>query len=251
MKKVKFNLDPQSDPRIILPPEPAHKFVPDWYRKGERFINKEDGGLDIPDESYRSGGLKSCNPFLDSIIAGYIQATSCAIDITKNDGEGPIEYRYVELNENDEYIEVENLNIISERQGSIGHTVPRPHGHSKNHMVWSGHWGWETPRGYSMLVTHPMNQFQLPYTTASGFMESDRFTAGGNIPWYIKEGWIGVIPKGSPMYQIIPVKRDKWFGYVGKKFISKKSLFMGQQARNVPYGFYRDKLWVKKNYEME
>jgi hypothetical protein len=251
MKKIVFNLDAQSDPRIILPPQPASRFVPDWYKKGERFINKEDGTLNIPDESFRSGGLKSCNPFLDSIIAGYIQELSCAIEITKNNGKDPIEFRYVEKNQNDEYVEVEHLNLIDERTGAIGHTIPRPHGHSHNHLVWVGHWGWKLPRGYSMIVTHPMNQFQLPFTTSSGFMESDRFIAGGNVPWYIKEGFTGIIPKGTPMYQIIPVKRKKWLGYVPRKVVSRKAQFLGLKAREVLYGFYRDNLWVKKHYEMD
>ena len=251
MKKIVFNLPDGDDPRMILPPQPASQFVPDWYRKGERFINKEDGSLDIPNKELRSGGLKSCNPFLDSIIAGYIQELSCAVEILKNNGSDPIEFRYVEKNENDEYIEVEDFNLINERRGALGHTMPRPHGHSQNHMAWTGHWGWKTPRGYSIIVTHPMNQFQLPFTTSSGFMESDRFTSGGNVPWYIKEGFTGIIPKGTPMYQIIPVKRKKWLGYVPVKVVSKKAIFMGRQAREVLYGFYRDKLWVKKHYEIK
>lgn len=251
MKRIVFNLDEGSHPSVILPPQPAHRFVPDWYKKGERFINKEDGSLNIPDESLRSGGLKSCNPFLDSIIAGYIQELSCAIEITKNNGTDPIEYRYVEKNENGEYVQVEDLGLINERRGALGHTIPRPHGHSQNHLVWVGHWGWKTPKGYSMIVTHPMNQFQLPFTTASGFMESDRFVPGGNVPWYIKEGFTGIIPKGTPMYQLIPVKRKKWLAIVPKNFVSIRGKFIAKMAREVPYGFYRDKLWVKKVYDVE
>jgi len=251
MKRVVFNLDPNSDPRIILPPQPSSQFVPEWYRQGERFINKEDGSLNIPDPSLRAGGLKSCNPFLDSIIAGYIQPLSCAIEILKNDGSSNLEWRYVELDANGEYVQVEDIGLIEERSGTIGHTVPRPHGHAQNHMVWSGHWGWKLPRGYSMIITHPMNQFQLPFTTSSGFMESDRFIAGGRIPWYIKEGWTGIIPKGTAMYQIIPVKRKKWLGVVPVNVVSKKGQFITVKAREVLYGFYRDNLWVKKVYEME
>ena len=251
MKRIVFNLEAGSDPRVVLPPQPASQFIPEWYRQGERFTNKDDGSLNIPDPSFRAGGLKSCNPFLDSIIAGYIQPLSRAIKITKNDGEGPIEFIYVELDENNEYVEVGDLPLIAERLGAIGHTVPRPHGHAKNHMVWSGQWGWKLPRGYSMIVTHPMNQFQLPFTTSSGFMESDRFIAGGNIPWYIKEGFTGIIPKGTPMYQLIPVKRKKWLGIVPVNVVSKKGDFLARKAREVAYGFYRDNLWVKKVYEME
>ena len=251
MKKIVFNLYEGDDPRLILPPQPASRFVPDWYRQGERFINKEDGSLDIPTKELRAAGLKSCNPFLDSIIAGYIQELSCAVEILKNNGSDPVEFRYVEKNENDEYVQVEAPDLINERDGALGHTIPRPHGHSHNHLVWVGHWGWKTPKGYSIIITHPMNQFQLPFTTSSGFMESDRFVAGGNVPFFLKEGFTGVIPKGTPMYQIIPVKRKKWLGYVPRKVVSRKAVFLGRKAREVPYGFYRDELWVKKHYDME
>ena len=251
MKKISFNLYPQDDPNDLLSPQPGSKFVPDWYRQGERFINKEDGSLDIPDKELRSGGLKSCMPFLDSIIAGYIQPLSSDIEITKNDGTGPIEYRYVVKNENDEWVDGPDLGLINEREGFIGHTVPRPAGYAKNHMVWSGHWGWKVPRGWSVLVTHPMNQFQLPFMTSSGLMESDRWVSGGNVPWYIKEGWTGIIPKGTPMYQLLPVKRAKWLGIVPLDPVNRKAQFLNKYAREVLYGFYRDKVWVKKEYDME
>lgn len=251
MKKITFNLYPGDDPRILLSPQPASQFVPQWYRDGERFVNKEDGSLDIPNEELRSGGLKTCMPFLDSIISGFIQPLSSAIEITKNDGIGPIEYRYVVQDENGNYVEGPDLGLINERDGMLGHTMPRPAGYAQNHMVWSGHWGWKVPRGWSVIVTHPMNQFQLPFMTASGIMESDRFISGGNVPWYIKEGWTGIIPKGTAMYQIIPIKREKWIGIVPLTTVSKVGTFLAEKAREVPYGFYRDKLWVKKEYDME
>lgn len=251
MKRIIFNLYPGDDPRLLLPPQPASQFVPQWYRDGEKFINKEDGSLNIPSPDMRAGGLKTCMPFLDSIISGYIQPLSCAIEITKNDGTGPVEYRYVAQDENGEYVEVQNMGLMDERDGAIGHTMPRPAGYAQNHLVWSGHWGFKLPRGWSALITHPMNQFQLPFITSSGIMESDRFISGGNVPWYIKAGWTGIIPKGTAMFQIIPIKRAKWLGIVPLRTVSQYGQFSGRKAREVPYGFYKNKLWVKKQYDME
>lgn len=251
MKKIVFNITPVDDPSVILSPQPASQFVPQWYKDGERFVSRTDGTINIRNEEDKSGGLKSCMPFLDSIISGYIQPLSSAIEITKNNGVDPVEFRYVVENENGEYVDGPDLGLISERSGDIGHTMPRPAGYTKNHMVWTGKWGWKLPRGWSMIITHPMNQFQLPFITASGFMESDRFTSSGNIPWYIKEGFTGIIPKGTPMFQLIPVKREKWLGIVPLKPVSKKAVFIGNKARDVLYGFYRDSLWVKKEYDVK
>ena len=243
-------MEPTEDPRFIVPPQPASQFVPQWYRDGERYINKNDGTLNIPSPEDRSAGMKLCMPFLDSIIAGYIQSTSCDIEIIKNDGGENVEYRHVIQDENGNWQDYMNLNIIGERHGDIGHTLPRPHGHSHNHMTWNGKWGWKLPRGWSAIITHPMNQHQLPFTTLSGFMDSDRFTAGGNVPFFLKEGFTGIIPKGTPMFQIIPIKREKWLGYVSNPF-DKKSQYVGSLAREVPYGYYRDDIWVKKEYDVE
>lgn len=251
MKKITFTLYPDQDPKVYLSPQPGSRFVPKWYRDGEKYVNKEDGSLNIPSPDLRAPGLKSCSPFLDSIISGFIQPLSCDIEILKNNGTDPIEFRYVAKDQNGDYVEVEDLHLMDERRGGIGHTMPRPAGHSQNHLVWVGHYGWKVPRGWSVIVTHPMNQFQLPFTTSSGIMESDRFFMGGNIPWYIKEGFTGIIPKGTPMFQIIPIKRAKWLGVLPIRTSNKMGMFMAKQARDVVEGFYRDKLWVKKEYDME
>ena len=251
MKKISFNLRHDQDPTQILVPQPGTAFLPQWYRDGEKFINKDDGSLDIPSPEMRGAGMKACVPFLDGIISGYMQPLSKTIEITKNNGVDPIEFRYVEKNEFGEYVQIPDFDIVRERMGKIGHTIPRPPGFAHNHMVWVGNWGWETPRGWSVLVTHPLNRFDLPFVTLSAIMESDKFFACGNIPFFVKEGFTGIIEKGTPMFQIIPIKREKWFGYVKRKVYDSATNLLGDKARGVPWGFYRDELWEKKVYEME
>lgn len=251
MKRISFNLRPDREPGLYLSPQPGSQFVPDWYREGEKFINKEDGSLDIPNVELRIAGMKSCAPFLDSIISGYIFSLSYSIEILKNNGTDPIEYRYVEKNELGEYVEIGNVGLMDERDGMIGHTIPRPAGHSHNHMVWTPLWGWETPRGWSTLVTHPLNRFDLPFTIMSGIMESDKFVGAGNVPFFMKKDFVGIIEKGTPLFQVIPIKRAKWLGYVKRKVHDQIGQLVANKARDVPWGYYRDKMWEKKVYDME
>lgn len=251
MRRIRFALRSDRPNGMFLSPQPGSQFVPQWYRDGEKWINKNDGSLEIPEVEDRAAGMKSCVPFLDAIISGYIYPLSYSIEILKNNGTDPIEYRYVEKNENGEYVDIGDVYLMDERDGMIGHTIPRPFGCSDNHLVWTPLWGTKTPKGWSCLLTHPLNRFDLPFVTMSGIMESDRFTGAGNVPFFIKKDFIGIIEKGTPLFQVIPIKRAKWFGYVKIKKDSISQLISNKARENSVGGYYRDKMWEKKVYEME
>lgn len=245
MKKIKFLLRPGYQ-LPIDPPIPASDIIPEWYRKGESFldINGLKTTADNPD---KASGMKGCMPFFDSLTSGYFITTWADVEFTKNEN-NIIEYRYVHEDVFGGYAhDHTNWELLSERTGDLGHTIPRPHGYANNHMVWSCKWGMKLPRGWSMLVTHPMNYFDLPFYTMSGIMESDRFTPNGNIPFFLQEGFTGIIKKGTPIAQLIPIKRSSWISTASMmKDIDK---FIANSAREVNYGFYRSKVWIPKKYK--
>ena len=244
-------MDNHFDMSLCPPPVPAKELLPQWWRDGESFLNKETGKLDIPDKSLRTGGMKTCMPFLDSITSGYMLTTWADIEVYENKNH-TIKWKYVRKAEDGSWVDLEwDPDMVHERHGDIGYTMPRPQGYAFNHMAWSSKWGWRTPRGWSMIVTHPYNQFQLPFITLSGFMESDRFVANGNIPFFFKEGWTGIIEKGTPYAQLIPVKRQSWIAYVDKLANDKMGNYLAKMVRSVPYGYYRTNLWTQKKYRME
>ena len=249
MKKIKFGLDKNFVAKIgkvIDPPSTATSHIPDWYRNGEMFLNQE-AKLNISDTDKQIPGMKTCNAFLDSISSGYMITTWADIEITENDTNN-FKFKYVEKNKNNEYVDsVIDYELIDVRHGEAGHTIPRPAGHAYVHLVWRGRWGVETPKGWSVLLTHPMNQFQLPFTTMSGIMDSDRFTNSGNIPFFIKKDWTGIIEKGTPIAQIIPIKRSSWMSISQEQ--TEYSKHLGNLAREQEPGFYRSKLWIPKKYK--
>ena len=248
MKKIEFLIKP-GFPKKLEPPKPGSEFIPEWYRKGEMFVNVETQELEILEGDTKSGGMKSCMPFLDAIISGYMLVAIVDIRVTKNE-DGVFEFEYVEKDKNGKWIKSDlDWAQVAERHGKIGHTIPRPLGFAENHLVWTSHWGMKVPKGWSVLITHPMNRMDLPFYTLSGILESDRFAANGNIPFFIKDGWTGIIEKGTPYAQLIPIKRSSWMSVIN--YLNKKDFWIANEARAVDYGFYRSKLWIPKKYRGE
>jgi hypothetical protein len=103
--------------------------------------------------------------------------------------------------------------------------------------------------GYSCLILSPINRTELPFYTASAIVDSDKmnYSHGGNLPFYIKKGFTGLIPAGTPMYQIIPFKRESWKMDV-EKFDSEKALVGANNLRKNFIGSYKKRLWCKKEF---
>jgi len=230
LKKISFFSSKEY--RNFGQPKPMKDFVPEWYRLAETtYVASGD--------QEESPGLKKCVPFLDALLSGYAITTPYDIYVSKTEN-GDLKLGW-------------NLpqglkEFIAERPKETGSTMPRPAGHLPNHLVWVGFWGVKAPRGYSILVTHPLNRFDLPFTTMSGLMDSDKFFASGNIPFFIKEGFEGVIPAGTPVAQLIPVKRDSWIMDKNNQGLMNFEHLHGEGARN-PETSYKKTQWVRKEYK--
>jgi hypothetical protein len=73
-------------------------------------------------------------------------------------------------------------------------------------------WTIESPPGYSLLVTHPVNRYDLPFVTLTGLIDTDLYKDNFiNFPARWRDhSFRGVLPKGTPVAQCIPVKRELW-----------------------------------------
>jgi len=205
-------------------PIPLKKLIPEWYKRAEKYY--KENGKDI-------SGLKTCLPFLDAMTLGYALVVPVDVTVSKNeDGDLSITWDKSLI----------DYHVVNERKGLIGHTIPRPSGHLNNHLVWNCQWGWKVPKGYSVAVTHPLNRFELPFTTMSGVVDSDEFFNWGNIPFFIREGFEGVIPAGTPIAQLIPFKRATWS--LVQDWLSTDSAVDVSPVLRAENGVYR-KLWRK------
>lgn len=211
-------------------PELMKKFIPEWYKKTETEITREDGT--------KESGLKRCIPFLDSMLSGYALVTPVDIFVSRNE-DGTLKIGW---NSPDIFGD-----FISERPMELGQYMPRPAGHMPNHLAFKGFWGFKTPKGWSTLVVHPLNRHDLPFTITSGIMDSDKYSTAGNIPFFIKEDFVGVIPAGTPFAQLIPIKREKWTSIQNDLGIVYLQDLQGAVVRQ-PGKSYKKLFWQKKEY---
>lgn len=234
MKIIKFIPTDAVDDNFIQP-SASKKNIPQWYKDSE--VTLEDGG----------NGLKTCIPYLDSLTSGYQILLWENIHVKKNE-DGSIGFFLERKNKSGEVYYIESDSVVSDRGTESGALMPRPHGHGINHFVWRVPVTPKTPKGWSCLYTHPLNRFDLPFTTASGIVDTDTFYSGGNLPFFLKADFEGIIPAGTPICQLIPIKRETWTS-TWEPFRMDSANKRSKKVRSFTRGGYKKMYWQKKEYD--
>ncbi len=229
MRLIKFITD-KLQHTDLGQPQAIKDLMPEWYRLSESTFLDPNGE--------ESAGLKKCAPYLDALVVGYSVVTPFDIYVSKKE-DGSIDIKWEGPPEFNRFID--------ERPKELGEKMPPPAGHAPNHLVWCSPWGFKLPRGYSAIMCHPLNRQDLPFTTLAGIVDSDKFWANGNLPFFIREDFTGVIPAGTPYVQIIPYKREKWMKIIDQALqdeTSKQGWAVRQKGRS-----YKSKLWQRKEFK--
>jgi hypothetical protein len=224
--------------------KPAKSFIPEWYKDSSRYVGNNDK-LQVSLDGNSNPGIKLCSPFLDSLTTGYIATLWQDIYVEKTELGSSIRWR---PSQHEKHIESSDspVNERPRRNGPAEH-LPTPAGHQEQHFAWLHPYTFELPEGYSAIVTHPLNRFDLPFTTLSGVVDADLFPmVPGNIPFFLQKGFNGVIPKGTPFAHVFPYKRDKWSMSISK-VLQARAFFDGNIDRS-QLGYYKKKYWNRKNY---
>lgn len=216
-------------------PSSAKNFIPEWYKKAEQFIG---GKVEVLPQSGISRGPKLCVPFLDALTSGYIATLWQDIIVSYEFGEPVI--RWEEFHD--------SPRPAQDRSPLTTPTYPIPAGHFNKHFVWQSPYIFKVPEGYSLLITHPFNRFELPFTTLSAVVDADGVMGAGNIPFYLKDGFEGVIEKGTPLFQVLPFKREAWKTEEDMSLIEDSDRNISMSSR-VVRGWYKNNQWRKKTYE--
>lgn len=232
MRKIFFVPSTQDTFDKLDSPSPSSKNMPDWYKNANKFIG---GKLDVGPHGVNKD-LKLCSPFFDAMTAGYQIELSCDLVVNKDE------------NNNKQFYFLEGQDVVGFRDIMGARTMPRAHEHDDQLYVWKMPWGFRTPPGYSMLITHPLNRFDLPFVTTSGIMDTDEYSLGGDVPFFLQKDFSGVIPAGTPILQAIPFKREAWVSETEKynDAFAKKQL---HTIRKTIYGAYTKTMWHKKSYK--
>lgn len=232
MKQIQFIPSSTEIFNFVQSPISAKKLTPQWYKDIEN--NYKKSPLFKDDGKLANTNLKMCMPFWDALTAGYIQVTWSDIYISK-DSEEKVQFVYSQ-----------GPNPLNAR--SSKHVPTYSNEFYPIEFVWQTPWSLKLPRGYSALVCHPLNRLDLPFVTLNGIIDSDVFSHSvfGNQPFYIKNGFEGLIPAGTPMFQIIPIKREFWESKSVTHTVEQEKKV--RQNGSKMWGFYKNNFWQKKEY---
>jgi len=181
----------------ILPqPIPAVRGLPDWFKALPQTTFSETAGGDVPT-------IKKCPPVIDAMTYGFLMPLVCDLRI-----------------ENGEFSWDRDVppGIAAYSRSPIDfHDTSQVAGtpffdDDRFIIKFNNFWTIELPHGYSLLVTHPINRDDLPFTTLTGLVDVDLYSlAFVHFPARWRDpAFTGTLPKGTPVAQCLPIRREIW-----------------------------------------
>jgi hypothetical protein len=231
-------------------PEPVKDNIPQWFLDKDKFQKNEDGTYKLyryQDKVHRMPTWKSCPAMLDVFMSGYYLFTPCDITFKESDtGVATLEY-------DEKWKDIGPARSFCDVRG-VEQGLPHPEGYSPHTFVWRPTWWFEVPKGYTVLFTHPINIQDLPFKTISGFSDAaTKYLVSGNFPFYIKDGWYGTIPAGTPYAQVIPIKNESWSSEIIDYTVDEMTQIRKEKYDNYVVGNsitrYKENDWLNKHYE--
>lgn len=234
LKQIQFLPKSKDAEQLVPMPKPTKSFIPQWWNSLPAFANgkgpafREDGSVDST--------LKMCVPFSDTLRFGYIQETWCDIHLERENGSVACFFSGPPAP-----LSIRNFTHLDNSMFN---------GYSPIEFAWHSQWLPKLPKGYSAMIGHPLNRTDLPFYTLSGIVDADKYfhDGDGSHPFFIKENFTGIIPAGTPMYQIIPFKRDSWES-IKMNYDEVSAYYNSLKLKRKFWGVYKNEFWSKKIFK--
>lgn len=201
-EKIKLTFYPAHPEYLnyIERPYPAVKNMPSWLEKTPAYYT---GAKSVDENNDPTSTIKKCLPVIDCMAAGYHIPLPCDVWVQRikgRDGEDGIDLKWP-LN----HVKIAELHKMEQLIN-----YPLSQEYDEIAFKWINLWTLCTPKGWSCLFTHPQYHEDLPFKSLNALVDTDKFPIPVNLPFFIKKGFEGLIPKGTPIIQIIPFKRQKF-----------------------------------------
>jgi hypothetical protein len=214
-------------------PKPSSSFLPDWYKKTQSYINNKK---EISNQGTTDATIKKCIPVFDALTAGYTITTYCDIWVKKNE-RNEIAYITSNLNTGIQFHPIEQA-------------AYHPFMNQNAYPKFLNPWSITTPKGYSSLFIPPVHGGNEYFQIVEGFVDTDTYNAPVNFPFVLKNvNFEGLIPAGTPMVQVIPVKREIWEIKEGNKKDLDRSYNHSNLLTSLFFDRYKKLFWEKKEYK--
>jgi hypothetical protein len=239
MEPIKFYPFSEQTKLFAPHPEPAFKYLPDWYKAQPATLDDERAIKhgDIPST------VKRCMPVFDIMTAGYMLKIPCDIFVDATDPE-KVEWSLpVAL----KHLAKEMVTTHAPEQ--YDHYPIDTNRYHKRLFRIMPFWAIKTPPGYSTLFMNPIHQDHVPFWSFGGIIDTDKFASEGHFSILIEKDFKGILKQGTPLIQAIPFKRDDWSSEVMTLEDAQRDVF--PQRMKVRSNFlhgYKNKFRAKKEY---
>jgi len=173
---------------VVPEPTPAYNELPQWYK--DTPMVAENGTYDTS----KIGSVRRCMSFFESLSMGWILKTPGDIEVNIQNGEMSFDWDM-------------DLELVSNQSTDLmNSTYPEDIVLIKLATPWRA----VAKEGWSLLVVPPLNRPAEIFESTAGVLNADEFDGRINsiVKWH-DLGYSGIIKKGTPISQLIPIKRTE------------------------------------------
>ena len=251
----------------VFRPVPASKMQPDWWKKSK---------VHMVDNGQVTISLRACPAMHDWLSTGYYIATNRDIHCVYREDDTAYGSWFTYAPPDDENFEIAYSSPTHMKHQLMQDnfaflradgSYERPYDAFKFKVPWAV----ITPPGYSCLYLDPFLHQNKYFRTWQGTMDTDMFntlTDSTQVIMYPMHNKSFVIPKGTPVLQVVPYRREQWTAsYInldGSAYINESHQQTSAYGRppitelsrtegdaespdnQIPGGFYRKYMWTTK-----
>ncbi len=226
-------------------PTVAYKNLPKWFRK----LKPSE-----PNKPLNQSTAKRCIPLLDAMSQGYIIPAweDIYVNVSYVD-EGKSKEKSLTIAFPSEHIEYADGRMVGpldthpwEQVGDGCDAGRFELGKAIGKLI--SPWVIKTPKGWSCYFKSPANNFSNDLRLFEGVVDTDNYFSPVNFPFFWSGNEVGefLIPKGSPLVQVIPFKRETLSCSVGEDTFDFPTN-IDDLAKTLLFDKYKRLFWHKRD----
>jgi hypothetical protein len=236
IKEIEFIALTKHSFEVCPKPFPASKALPQWWKDATPYIkspDNPDGKKIILFNRESNASFKKCVPMLDSLSSGYIFTLQSDVLVEIENNQPKLSWR----------VKDEVFGVHS------GQEVEVPIGYHNQSFKYINYWIPKLPKGYSALIVpcfgYPNNIFKV----IPAVIDYDKTTHPLFPPGFIRNDFTGILEKGTPMFQLIPFKRNNWNSKFSFLEQGQPEINLDRDVKSTIVNNYIKNFWEKKSYK--
>jgi len=217
-------------------PFPASQALPQWWKDATPYYktsDNPDGKKLIVQDRKSNATFKKCTPMLDLLSSGYLVPLWSDIQVKIENGLPFIRWRV-------------KKDVFCLHNGT---GVEIPNGYQETQFKFLNQWVPKLPKGYSALIIACAGYPNNPFRAMQAIIDYDKTAHALYPPMFLKEGFEGIVEKGTPMFQIIPFKRNNWVSKFSFLEEGYAQINVDRDVKATLVNNYVKNYWEKKSYK--